>query len=220
MPSAPNLNPPASSVAVHAAIFRHPMWALTPQRGENLNPERGSEQVKCVPARPAAEFHGAFDRGLALELTREPGERIGVMVEDGGAVEAIGAARRDRNEPEWRRAMAEKSFSQRREDDAKTLSGERIEGSTRGVAHDEERDTAQAENLDRHPAGADVSQSERDWAWWLDALRRGMDPAIVRACLEERRADDAPNPGYYAQRTLEGAVASLRREMPAPENKR
>ena len=190
MPSAPNLNPPASSVAVHAAIFR----AKAPQRGENLNPERGSEQVKCVSARAAAEFHGAFDRGLALELTREPGERIGVMVEDGGAVEAIGAARRDRHEPEWRRAMAEKSFSQRREDDAKTVSGERIEGSTRGVAHDEERDTAQAENLDRHPAVTGVSQSERDWAWWLEALRSGLHPAIVRARLEERRADDEPEP--------------------------
>ena len=220
MPSAPNLNPPASSVAVHAAIFRHPMGALTPQRGDNPSPERGSERVKCVPARAAADFHGAFDRGFALELTREPGERIGVMVEERGTVEAIGAARRDRHEPEWRRAMAEKSFSQRREDDAKTVSGERIEGSTRGVAHDEERDTAQAENLDRHPAVTGVSQSERDWAWWLEALRSGLDPAIVRARLEERRADDAPNPEYYARRTLEGAVASLRREMPAPEIER
>ena len=84
MPSAPNLNPPASSVAVHAAIFRHPLWALTPQKGANLNPERGSERAKCVPARTAAEFHGALNRGFAVELTREPGERTGVMVEDGG----------------------------------------------------------------------------------------------------------------------------------------
>ena len=65
MPSAPNLNPPASSVAVHAAIFRHPMGARTPQRGETPDPERASERVKCVPARAAAEFHGAFDRGRA-----------------------------------------------------------------------------------------------------------------------------------------------------------
>ena len=88
------------------------------------------------------------------------------------------------------------------------------------MANDEERDTAQAENLDRHPAGAGVSQSERDWAWWLDALRRGLDPAIVRASLEERRADDEPDPGYYARRTVEGAVASLRREIPAQEIER
>ncbi len=216
MPSAPNLNPPVSSAAVHATIFQE----KAPQRGENLNPERGREQVKCVSARAAAEFHGAFDRRLALELTREPGERIGVMVEDLSTVEAITVAGGELHEQEWRHAMAEKFFWQRGKDDAQTVSGERIEEGTRGVAHDEEGDTAQAENLDRHPAGAGVSQSERDWAWWLDALRRGLGPATVRACLEECRADDAPNPGYYARRTLDGAVASLRGEMPAPENKR
>ena len=216
----PNLNPPASSVAVHAAIFRHPLWALTPQRGENPDPERGSEQVKCVPARAEAAFHGALNRRLALELTREPGERIGVMVEGGGAVEEIAAARRDWHEPEWRRAMAKKSFWQHGKDDAKKVSGKPIDEIQCGVAHDEERDTAQAENLDRHPAGTGVSQSERDWAWCLDALRRGQDPAIVRARLEERRADDEPNPGYYARRTVEGAVASLRRQIPGPEIER
>ena len=68
MPSAPNLNPPVSSAAVHATIFQE----KAPQRGENLNPERGSEQVKCLSARAAAEFLGALNRGLELELTREP----------------------------------------------------------------------------------------------------------------------------------------------------
>ena len=68
MPSAPNLNPPVSSAAVHAAIFR----AEAPRRGENSNPERRSERVKCVPARAETAFHGAFDRGFAVELTREP----------------------------------------------------------------------------------------------------------------------------------------------------
>ena len=194
MPSAPNLNPPVSSAAVHATIFQE----KAPQRGENLNPERGREQVKCVSARAAAEFHGAFDRRLALELTREPGERIGVMVEDLSTVEAITVAGGELHEQEWRHAMAEKFFWQRGKDDAKTVSGERIEEGTRGVAHDE----------------------EGDWAWWLDALRRGLDPAIVRACLEERRADDAPNPGYYARRTLERAAAALRREIPGTEIER
>ena len=112
MPSDPNLNPPAFSVAVHAAIFRHPMWALTSQRGENLNPERGSERAKCVPARTAAEFHGALNRGFAVELTREPGERTGVMVEDGGTARVIPAVRSEGYELEWRRAMAKKFFSQ------------------------------------------------------------------------------------------------------------
>ena len=61
------------------------------------------------------EFHGALNRGRALERTREPGERIGVMVEDGGAVEEIAAAWSELHAPEWRRAMAEKFFSQRGE---------------------------------------------------------------------------------------------------------
>ena len=184
MPSAPNLNPPASSVAVHAAIFRHPMWALTPQRGGNPDPERGSEQVKCVSARAAAEFHGAFDRGLALELTPEPGERIGVMVEDLGTVEAITAAGGERHAPEWMRAMAEKFFWQRGEDDAKTVSGKPIDEIQCGVANDEERDRAEAEHLTRRTASAGVSQSERDWGWCWEALRSGLHPAIVRARLE------------------------------------
>ena len=215
MPSAPNLNPPASSVAVHAAIFRHPMWTVTPQRGENPDPERASERVKCVPARAAAEFHGTFDRRLALDLTREPGERTGVMVEERGAVEEITAARSDRHEPEWRRAMAEKSSWQCGEDDTEKVSGEPIE-----QAHDEERDRAEAENLALPPAGAAVSQSERDGAWWLEALCRGQDPALVRARLEERRAEDQPHPEYDARRRVERALASLTREMPAQEIER
>ena len=215
MPSAPNLNPPASSVAVHAAIFRHPLWALTPQRGANLNPERGSERVKCVPARAAAAFHGALNRGLALELTREPAERTGVMGEDGGSVDKITAARRELHEPEWRRAMAEKSSWQRGADRAKTVSGERID-----EAHDEEGDRAEAEHFTRQPAGAGVSQRERDWAGWLEARRRGQDPALVRARLEEGRAEDPPHPEYDARRRVERALTSLTREIPAQEIER
>ena len=220
MPSTPNLNPPASSVAVHAAIFRHPMWALTPQRGENPDPERGSEQVKCVSARAAAEFHGALNRGLALELTREPGEASGLMLEDGGAVGEIAAGQSELHEPEWRRAMAEKSSWQCGEDDTEKVSGEPIEEIQRGVAHDEERDGAEAENRARPPAGPAVSQSERDWAWWLEAIRRGQDPALVRARLEEGRANDPPHPEYDARRRVERALAALTREIPAQEIER
>ena len=57
------------------------------------------------------------------------------MVEDGGAVEEITAAWSELHAPEWRRVMAEKSFWQRGEDDAKTVSGERIEESTRSAAN-------------------------------------------------------------------------------------
>ncbi len=140
-----------------------------------------------------AEFHEARNRGLAVEVTWEPGETIGVMLEDGGAVEESSAAGSEGYEPEWRHAMAENNFWKRLEDSAKTVSGERI-----AEAHDE----------------------ERDWAWCLEALRRGQDPAIVRARLEERRANDQPNPEDYAWRTLESATASLRREMPGPEIER
>ena len=215
MASALNLNPPASSAAVHAAVYCHLLWAGAAPRGENHDSERRREQVKCVPGRTNAAFHGALNRGFAVELTREPGERTGVMGEDLGTVEEITTARSERHEQEWRRAMAEKSLGQRGEDRAKKLSGELID-----QALDEERDSAEAENLARRPAGAAASQSERDWAWCLEALRRGLDPAIVRARLEERRADDHPNPEYYARRTLERAAAALRREMPAPEIER
>ena len=45
-----------------------------------------------------AEFHEALNRGLAVELTWELGERIGLMVEDVGSVEEIDAARHDRHD--------------------------------------------------------------------------------------------------------------------------
>ena len=111
--------------------------------------------------------------------------------------------------------MAEKFFWQRGDDSAKTVSGELIE-----QGHDEEGDRAEAEHLAHPPVRAGVSQRERDWAWCLEALRRGLDPAIVRARLEDRRAGDHPNPEDYARRTLESAVASLRHETPAPEIER
>ena len=41
------------------------------------------------------EFHAALNRGKAVELTWELGERIGLMVEDVGTVEQIDAARND-----------------------------------------------------------------------------------------------------------------------------
>ena len=169
--------------------------------------------MKCVPARTEAQFHEGFDRRLALARTPEPGEPTGVTVEDVGTVREIDAAGSHRHAPESRYAMAEKFFWKRGEDSAKTGSGERIE-----EAHDEERDGAEAEHLARRAPG--VSQSERDWAWCLEALRRGLDPAVVRARLEERRAEDQPNPEDYARRTLESAAAALRRESPVPEIER
>ena len=41
------------------------------------------------------EFHAALNRGKTVELSRELGEQIGLMVEDVGTVEEIDAARID-----------------------------------------------------------------------------------------------------------------------------
>ena len=75
------------------------------------------------------------------------------MVEDGGAVEEITAAWSELHAPEWRRVMAEKSFWQRGEDDAKTVSGERIEESTRSAANGRWRG--------RIASGGDASPGDR-----------------------------------------------------------
>ena len=167
-----------------------------------------------------AEFHEARNRRLAVEVTWEPGETIGVMLEDGGAARESAAGRSEGYEPEWRHAMAEKFFSQGGDDYPKTVSGERIDEFQRGAAHDEERDGAEAERLARRAPAPAAGKSERDRAWCLEALRRGLDPAIVRARLEERRANDQPNPEDYARRTLERAAAALRQEIPGPEIER
>ena len=171
--------------------------------------------MKCVPDRTEAEFHEGFDRRLALELRPEPGEPIGVTVEDMGTVREIAAAGSAEHALEWRCAMGKKFFWKRGKDSAKTVSGELI-----GQAHGEERDGDEAERLARRAPVPAAGQSERDWAWCRDALRRGLDPAIVRARLEERRAEDQPNPEDYARRTLERAAAALRRESPVPEIER
>ena len=44
------------------------------------------------------EFHEALNRGLAVELTRELADQIGLMVEDVGTVAEIDAARHDRHD--------------------------------------------------------------------------------------------------------------------------
>ena len=56
--------------------------------------------------------------------------------------------------------------------------------------------------------GGTISQSERDWAFVRDGLRRGRDPDELRRELEQRRPDK-PSPEYYARRTVDRAVRSL-----------
>ena len=184
MPFAPNLNPPASSAAVHAAVQRHPLLAGATQRGKNQDSERKRERVKRGTARTEAEFHEPLNRGLEGGVTRELGEQAGLMVEDGGAVEEITAAPSDRHDPEWMRAMGETFLWQRAEDRTKKVSGELIE------------------------------PVKRDRAWRREELRRGRDPNVVRTALRERRAGETPNPECHARRTVEPAAASLAREIP------
>ena len=54
------------------------------------------------------------------------------------------------------------------------------------------------------------SQSELDWAETMHRLGRGDDPAVVRAELEQKR-QDKHNPTYYAERTVNRALAELER---------
>ena len=57
---------------------------------------------------------------------------------------------------------------------------------------------------------AGASQSERDWAFALRALARGDDPQQVARAIEANR-QDKPNPRYYAEYTVEKALAALNR---------
>jgi hypothetical protein len=52
------------------------------------------------------------------------------------------------------------------------------------------------------------SHSEEDWAWVLNDLSHGKDPARLTRELAARRSDKS-NPLYYAQRTVDVASARL-----------
>jgi len=57
------------------------------------------------------------------------------------------------------------------------------------------------------------SQSELDWAYARRALARGDNPEVVIQRIADYRADDKPDPSYYARLTVTKAKASL--EIPA-----
>jgi len=61
----------------------------------------------------------------------------------------------------------------------------------------------------RESAGG-TSQSERDWAFAMRALARGDDPEQVARAIEANR-QDKPDPRYYAEYTVEKALAALHR---------
>jgi hypothetical protein len=55
------------------------------------------------------------------------------------------------------------------------------------------------------------SQSERDWAYAKRALARGDDPEIVVQRIADFRADDRPDPNYYARLTVNKARVEIQR---------
>jgi RepB DNA-primase from phage plasmid len=57
-------------------------------------------------------------------------------------------------------------------------------------------------------AASKNTDSERDWAWVVQQLALGEDPAKLTLMLASRRSDK-PNPLYYAQRTIDIASARL-----------
>ena len=64
-----------------------------------IHERRDAHGEKYATARTEAEFHEALNRGLAVEVSRELAEQIGVpMNEDVGSVAEIDAARHDRHD--------------------------------------------------------------------------------------------------------------------------
>jgi hypothetical protein len=66
------------------------------------------------------------------------------------------------------------------------------------------------EHIRGAPASGHKSQSEQDWAYAKRALARGDEPAEVIRRIADYRAEDKPNPEYYARHTVEKASAELR----------
>ena len=60
-----------------------------------IHEEKEENGEKYTSVESEEEFHAALNRGKAVELSWELGERIGLMVEDVGTVEEIDAARFD-----------------------------------------------------------------------------------------------------------------------------
>jgi len=61
------------------------------------------------------------------------------------------------------------------------------------------------------------SQSERDWAYAKRALARGDNPETVIQRIADFRADDKPDPSYYARITVTKAQDTLK-QAAAPEH--
>ena len=74
------------------------------------------------------------------------------------------------------------------------------------------RSAVRTASVPRSPGDAriGISQSERDWAYAKRALARGDDPLDVVKAIAQHRPDKS-NPEYYAEHTVERALAALNR---------
>ena len=61
-----------------------------------------------------------------------------------------------------------------------------------------------------------ITQSERDWAFAKRALGRGEDPQEVTRAIAQFRTDK-PDPQYYAQHTVQKALASIQQSRRSAE---
>ena len=61
----------------------------------------------------------------------------------------------------------------------------------------------------RFSGNGSVSQSERDWAYAMRQLEKGVSPDVIRGDIERFRAGEKPDPRYYADRTVSRAQAKF-----------
>ena len=162
-----------------------------------------------------AEFHEARNRRLAVEVTWEPGETIGVMLEDGGAARESAAAGSDRHKPKWRHAMAEKFFWKRGKTPRRRFPANASQRRTMKNATEPRPNTLPGGHRCRPPGRVNAIGP----GVWRHCGAGRIRP-LSGPALEEGRANDQPNPEDYARRTLESATAALRREIPGPEIER
>jgi DNA primase RepB-like protein len=71
------------------------------------------------------------------------------------------------------------------------------------------RHSGEAQKRRRTVSPDHKSQSERDWAYAKRALARGDDPEVVIQRIANYRANDKPDPAYYARLTVTKAQLAL-----------
>jgi hypothetical protein len=81
----------------------------------------------------------------------------------------------------------------------------------RSEAQDERRENG-SRDRQQHRSDAEITQSERDWAFAKRALARGDDPEEVIKRIADYRADEKHDPEYYARHTVANAQIDLQQK--------